>query len=855
MQQITVIIGSALEGLFWEGIERLLAGTSDIDVIRSGSEAELQAALRQHRAHVLLLEISDTEGQTAYQHYFDLRPGLAIIGLDPAGAETVVRLRDLGRDLLVRLIRTVSAEATRSQAGSVRRLRLLGAEDVTRLASPQVVPVSASDAPYADSFEHLADVRRWIDCVLRECLVEEDDRDSDVSTPGWAMGVDRAWSLLGENGADATLDELRDQRAQLETRMAARIAASRRAGTLPRLVVMADAFGLDDMAQRAITVALAAEIDGRYTRVFGYLNDDLTRRRPTPSLLARILFPDDPAAWRVRRLLSVPGPIADYRLVILDPGELATLPPPDVGLVPAPDLVAALIADDDHEPNYAPHLAVLNPIAEAGTVADDAATQALRDGLGRLDRCAGISPLLQLAGDEACVRWFERVARRTGHTLVRFDLSAVDELSTAVISQQAIAAARVAVLHDAILLVTGFVHLASDAERERVAACIVASAQPLVRALACHGGPPSAGMHGRDGTAVWLIDHARLGLATRSAMWRERAQDFGLAFSEADACAVARTIGFDESEVDAVLRLCGGAAEAADGNLPLATVQAAARVISRTKVPPMARRLETIFSWDDIVLPEALRIQLGEIPAHIRHADDVFDDWGYRARLPYGRGVSALFSGPSGTGKTMTAQIIARELAVELFQVDLANTVSKYIGETEKNLDRIFKAAESASAVLLFDEADALFGKRTEIRDAHDRYANVEVAYLLQRMEAHSGLVILTTNFRQNLDKAFMRRLRFVIEFPAPDAIHREAIWRRVFPDDAPLAEDVSFGFLARRLELTGGHIQQIAIRAAFAAVGEDAPIGMRHIVHATREELRKLGMLNSEQTLAQLVA
>ncbi len=226
-----------------------------------------------------------------------------------------------------------------------------------------------------------------------------------------------------------------------------------------------------------------------------------------------------------------------------------------------------------------------------------------------------------------------------------------------------------------------------------------------------------------------------------------------------------------------------------------------------------------------------------------------------RSDSGYGRGVPALFSGPSGTGKTMAAQIIARELAVELFQVDLANTVSKYIGETEKNLDRIFEAAESASAVLLFDEADALFGKRTEVRDAHDRYANVEVAYLLQRMEAYSGLVILTTNFRQNLDKAFMRRLRFVVEFPEPDATHREAIWQRVFPDDAPLAEDVSFGFLARRLELTGGHIQQIAIRAAFAAVGEDAPIGMRHIVHATREELRKLGMLNAEQTLAQLVA
>jgi SpoVK/Ycf46/Vps4 family AAA+-type ATPase len=265
------------------------------------------------------------------------------------------------------------------------------------------------------------------------------------------------------------------------------------------------------------------------------------------------------------------------------------------------------------------------------------------------------------------------------------------------------------------------------------------------------------------------------------------------------------------------------------------------------------RRPEATFTWDDIVLPEPVLSQLQSISSHVRHASDVLEDWNYRSRMPYGHGVTALFSGASGTGKTMAAQILAADLNVELFQVDLAKTVSKYIGETEKNLDIVFDAAEKASAVLLFDEADALFGKRTEVRDAHDRYANVEVAYLLQRMEAYSGLAVLTTNFRQNLDTAFMRRLRFVIDFPAPNAKEREGIWERVFPPGAPLAEDVSFSFLARRLELTGGNIQQIALRAAFAAVADSKAIEMRHIVQAACEELHKLGMNNAEQSLAEL--
>ena len=257
----------------------------------------------------------------------------------------------------------------------------------------------------------------------------------------------------------------------------------------------------------------------------------------------------------------------------------------------------------------------------------------------------------------------------------------------------------------------------------------------------------------------------------------------------------------------------------------MAAVQRAARELSSTPRPQGVRQIVPTYTWDDIVLSDARKELLQTIPLHVLQAGRVLEEWGFASRIPYGQGVAALFSGPSGTGKTMAAQIIAGALGVDLLQVDLSKTISKYIGETEKNLDRIFDAAEGAGSVLLFDEADAIFGKRTEIKDAHDRHANVEVAYLLQRMEAFRGLAVLTTNFKQNIDDAFVRRLRFVIEFALPTAPERERIWRKAFPALAPLAADVDVALLAGRLQIPGGSIQNIALHAAFLAAAAGGPI------------------------------
>jgi hypothetical protein len=265
----------------------------------------------------------------------------------------------------------------------------------------------------------------------------------------------------------------------------------------------------------------------------------------------------------------------------------------------------------------------------------------------------------------------------------------------------------------------------------------------------------------------------------------------------------------------------------------------ACRVQARPRLDDLAQRIAPVARWEDLVLPEAQKQLLRHITAHVRQRRQVYETWGFAAKSLRGLGISALFTGASGTGKTMAAEVLANELQLDLYRIDLSQVVSKYIGETEKNLRRVFDGAEEGGAILLFDEADALFGKRSEVKDSHDRYANIEVSYLLQRMEAYRGLAILTTNLRDALDTAFLRRIRFIVTFPFPDAAQRTEIWRRIFPAETPTA-GLDYSQLAR-LSVAGGNIRNIALGAAFLAADAGEAVGMRHVLRAARGEYAKL--------------
>jgi len=265
----------------------------------------------------------------------------------------------------------------------------------------------------------------------------------------------------------------------------------------------------------------------------------------------------------------------------------------------------------------------------------------------------------------------------------------------------------------------------------------------------------------------------------------------------------------------------------------------ACRIQSRARLDDLAQRIEPAATWDELVLPEAQRQLLREITAHVRQRTKVYQAWGFAEKGERGLGISALFAGSSGTGKTMAAEVLARELRLDLYRIDLSSVVSKFIGETEKNLRRVFDAAEDGGAILLFDEADALFGKRSEVKDSHDRYANIEVSYLLQRMESYRGLAILTTNLKNALDPAFLRRLRFIVQFPFPDATQRAEIWRRIFPANTP-TQDLDLTRLSR-LNVAGGNIRNVALNAAFLAAEANEPVRMPHLLRAARSEYAKL--------------
>jgi SpoVK/Ycf46/Vps4 family AAA+-type ATPase len=263
---------------------------------------------------------------------------------------------------------------------------------------------------------------------------------------------------------------------------------------------------------------------------------------------------------------------------------------------------------------------------------------------------------------------------------------------------------------------------------------------------------------------------------------------------------------------------------------------------SNQKLLQMAQKIKPRYTWADIVLPPDKLRQLKEICSHVTYRQVVYWEWGFGAKFSLGNGLNILFSGPSGTGKTMSADIIAGNLGLELYKIDLSNVVSKYIGETEKNLQRIFKEAETANCILFFDEADALFGKRSEVKDSHDRYANIEINYLLQKMEEHAGIVILATNFLKNIDDAFKRRIHFSVDFPFPDEIYRLRIWQNIFPSAMPGGKDVDFEFLAKKFKLSGGNIKNIAVNAAFLAAEDSREVGMLHAIQATKRELQKMG-------------
>lgn len=844
MNAIGVVIADGVPRVFWRALAEALEKEPTLQVFHARSPRVIRKLLRRNDPRVLIIDSQCGKLPIDYRVLLDEYPHLTVIDIDTQSTDLTLTLKDVGLDQLVQLIRTAARSEPSSQSNAPR-LHIVDSQRMAALSVAQNTDrddalSSVTPSDLSEGAEGLSLAIRWLRHLLGERVAQEEECPRNSDTPLWGVSIDRAKRIFSPDMTGSSAVELRRERVKIEHQLFSTDQ------TPTRFRNVCEAFDLTLREGKALLIALAPEFDGRFAGVFSFLNNETNRRYATPSLLAELLGEGEAGekeTWHYLEMLSGRSTLCDHGLITLE--SSGGLPASESALVASHELLEFLLNPVNGVPHYAPYITVLSPPRPRD--ADTGSTDDLRGVLLDWDKSfseASNNPVMQLVG-EGMRQWFEHTMATLGDTVVVCNLAAIDPEDGCSLAQSCLAAVRVARMHCAALLIAGRESLPPQRRLWFDDAFITELARRTPR-MAVFG--QSARSLNID-RPVRLLEYPQCDVAKRSELWSQRARAFHVSIHDEDLHYVATTVQFREPQIDATLRLCQS--QTPDRR----QLQAAILQISRADMPPSVRRVESTFAWADLVLPENVMNQVRSIGAHVRYSSEVMEAWGYRNRMPYGQGVAALFCGPSGTGKTMTSQIIARDLGVDLLHVDLSKTVSKFIGETETNLEEIFCAAEKSRSALLFDEAESLFTKRTEVRDAHDRYANVEVAYLLQRMERFSGLAVLTTNLGRNLDSAFLRRLRFVVEFPAPTALERQAIWNRVFPHEAPLAKDVDFTYLANRIELTGGHIQQIAVCAAFLAMSEGEMIHMRHIVEATREELRKLGMGNAEKSLSILAA
>jgi hypothetical protein len=587
------------------------------------------------------------------------------------------------------------------------------------------------------------------------------------------------------------------------------------------------AFGLSSFERNLLLLCAGIELDSAFAPLCAAAQDEAGRNFPTFSL-ALAALPD--AHWSA---LAPDAPLRRWRLVEVGAGPALTVAPLRIdervlhylaGVPQLDDRLAGLV-----EP-IAPAVSEDLAPSHAGLARRVAAVWTAFRGRGR-------APVVQLCGSSLADN--RAVAAAAAAELgLRALVIAADLIPTAAAELDALLRLweREAALSGAVLLVEcdgPDSAAAGDDARSRASA--VARLIERVGGLVIVSAREPRPMAFRPSVN---LDVHRPTTDEQRAAWCEA---LGQAAGTNPAAVVAIASQFSMSFP--AIRSAAAEALAASAASPGADAAAAAwhfcRSRCRTRLDGLAQRIEPAASWGDLVLPETQMEALHQIAIHVRQRTTVYETWGFAAKSPRGLGVAALFVGTSGTGKTMAAEVLATELRLDLYRIDLAATVSKYIGETEKNLRRVFDAADESGALLLFDEADALFGKRSEVKDSHDRYANIEVSYLLQRVESYRGVAILTTNLKSALDTAFLRRLRFVIQFPFPDVSQRAEIWRRTFPPAMPV-ERLDVSKLAN-LNVPGGNIRNIALKAAFYAAEAGEPVRMIHLREAARSEYAKL--------------
>ncbi len=697
------------------------------------------------------------------------------------------------------------------------------------------------------SHRHLYAEMARLDVLLqRTILALESSRSREAQMGGLVISRAEVEGFFSQQQIDGDLqaaESLNEMYRQAEIGVQEVCLDAEAQGVTPRLMQLGSAFRLNPFEYDAFLMCLAPALDMRYERIFGYMQDDATLRRPTVNSILQVLINESDERMRLMLTFLKNNRLLYNRLVHMaaegeDHGPLLSRQ------LKADDSVVAWLLGQ-YEPDqrlqqfielYPPY-----PTEEDHLLAGEA-WQAVSDAINGQAVALFHGPDIGIQ-----IATARLLAAAANLPLMTFDIALA--VGAGVPTNEALTTAiRDARLTGSALFVQGWdVCLTAGGPTPDLVKLLFGASCPVI--VSSEKMWHSHGIERFD--SMLRITLERPTYRQRLDFWNFYLENVNFPVAEGlDIQPIASQFSLASRQIqDSVATARDTALQRKDVIQPRDLISAA-RAHSSPNLSGLAQKIEPRYEWADLVVPDDQKAMLREMVQMVKGRGVVMEEWGVGRKLKTSAGVTVLFAGPPGTGKTMAAEVITSDLGLDLYKLDLSTVVSKYIGETEKNLGRIFDEAQSSSAVLFFDEADAIFGKRSEVKDSHDRYANMEVSYLLQRMEQYDGVTILATNLRANMDEAFTRRMQFIVDFPFPDEDERLHIWKTLFPDDLPQDSDIDLHLFASRFKLAGGNIRNIIVSAAYLAAANGGKVTMDHLLHSTRREMQKMGRLITDMDL-----
>ncbi|MBN2440652.1 MAG: ATP-binding protein [Spirochaetales bacterium] len=725
---------------------------------------------------------------------------------------------------------------------------------------------SVKPAYYKDSSEHLTDELRRIDILIHNCIARLRKKWQEKS-PGQEMPfvLEMDTDIPGKNKENdkpeyndsITLTQISPAcTREFREKIAAKITAGIKQGNFLSIPHLRTLFRLTPLEQDCLLICLAVELDVKYERLFAYIHNDVNKREPTVGLIREILFPSMDEHRTIRALLSPGSPLIRYNLLTMQENIPGIRTP----------FISTNLKIDERIIDYILDLRGIDRRLEGFTERIYPSALSM-NGLPLIHKDNIKNIIRNIKGDKNrehikgnCIFIFKgmegtgqretavSICRKLGLGLLVVSTGLMLE-SRFPLSQLLSLLTREAVLCSGALYFTKPDPPTSNQGKAHLhPAHFKGALAEFTGILFFEADPSWDSMLAKLPGHRFYLDFYIPCVEVRKKIWDALLENIP-GKNNINTMLLSEKFALTGGQITESINLTLDqlfTRETSDHTLCTDDFFAGCRARSNQKLSTLSQKIIPRYNWNDIILPPMQLNLLREISSYMRYRHKVYGEWEFDKKLSLGIGLNVLFFGISGTGKTMAAEIIAHELHLDMYKINLATIISKYIGETEKNLNRIFTEAETSNGILFFDEADALFGKRSEVKDSHDRYANIEVAYLLQKMEEYHGTVILATNIKKNMDQAFTRRMHFTVEFPFPEEEERYGIWRQIFPDRAPMEEEIDYRFLAKKFKFTGGNIKNTAVCAAFLAAEAQEKIGMRHLILAVKRELRKIGKLST---------